>query len=301
MSKLENDLLNLLDRLTRERESREKKLAKELLRIYEECRKALYIKFIEVNSGSKTLELMQIEGTIRQIEQQMKYYTNLTAQARQKAIDEVFLLGQQVGHEMLAAGATVGGYNISLVAGIGLIDRGMIEALIGDVPKLAGKVESDVLNRIRQELTKGAVMGESIPKIAKRILGTGLTQEGLKKPFPSLKTRCEVIARTEIIRASNTGYMDMADKAQKVIGEEIYSAWITAGDGRVDPPCPSLAKGTDSRYQSVAGMPGVYRRNNLPVPTIASHPRCRCRLVPVLRSWVKSGALNLSELRGRTA
>jgi len=67
--------------------------------------------------------------------------------------------------------------NITVVAGIGLINRGMVEALIGDVPRLAGRVEDHILFRIRDELTRGAVMGESIPKIVKRILGTGLTQD----------------------------------------------------------------------------------------------------------------------------
>lgn len=294
MSTLERNLRRLIDKLSKERLSREKRLAKDLLRIYEEARQALYIKFLEAQGGKDTLKLQYLEGTIRDIEHQMKYYTGLTAGARQKAIIEAFLLGQEVGAQMLAAG----GVSVSVVAGIGMVNKGMVEALIGDVPKLAGRVEDHILFRIRDELTKGAVMGEGIPKIAKRILGTGLTQEGLKKPFPSIQKRCEVIARTEIIKASDTGYEDLAVKAQEVIGEEIYDAWITAGDYRVDAECRAIASGSDSRFKSIPGHPGVYRRNNGPRPVISTHPRCRCRRIPYLISWAESGALNLRELKG---
>ncbi|MCL6612073.1 MAG: phage head morphogenesis protein, partial [Peptococcaceae bacterium] len=295
MSTLERDLLRLIEKLSRERTLREKRLARKLLEIYEECRQTLLLKFLEARGGQDTLKLQYLEGTIQDIERQMKFYTNLTAEARQRAIDEAFLLGQTVGAQMLAAG----GINISVVAGIGQVNRGMIEALVGNIPKLAGRVEDHILFRIRDELTRGAVMGESIPKIARRILGTGLTQEGLKKPFPSIQKRCEVIARTEIIKASDVGYEDLAVKAQEAIGEEIYDAWLTAGDSRVEAECRAIANGTDPRFKSIPGYPGVYRRDSGPRPVIHTHPRCRCRRIPFLKSWAESGALNLAELRGR--
>lgn len=295
MSRLESDLRRLLNKLDKDRTTRETKITRELLKIYEEARKELYIKFLEAQGGKDTLKLQFLEGILRDIEKQMKHYTDLTAEARQTAIDEAFLYGQEVGAQML----TAGGVDISVAAGIGLINRGMVEALIGDVPKLAGRVEDQILFRIRDELTKGAVMGESIPKIAKRILGTGLTQDGLKKPFSSIKARAQVIARTEIIKASDAGYEDLAAKAQESIGEEIYDAWITAGDGRVDSECRAIANGTDPRFKSIPGYPGVYRREGGPRPVISTHPRCRCRRVPFLISWAESGALRLEELKGR--
>lgn len=296
MSKAENDIIRLLKKYDKERLTREKKLADELLRIYEECRKDLYIKFLEAQSGKDTVKIQHIEGTIRDIEKQMKYYTNLTAKARQAAIDEAFLVGQEFGADVLAAG----GVNVSVKASIGLINRAMVESLMGDIPKLAGKVEQDVLFRIRDELTRGAVMGESIPKIAKRILGTGLTQEGMKKPFKTLQTRCEVIARTEIIKASDAGYEDLAIKAQQDLGEEIYDAWITAADSRVDEHCRAIANGTNPTYKSIDDHPGVYKRGQGPRPVISTHPRCRCRRIPYLLSWEESGELSsISELKGR--
>lgn len=294
MSKLEKDLINLLDKLSKERTTRETRLAGNLLRIYEDCRKELYLKFLEAKAGQDTLKLQYLEGTIRDIDRQMRYYTNLTANARQTSVDEAFLFGQDIGAKMLAAG----GVNISVVAGIGLINRGMVDALMGNIPDLAGRVQADVLFRIRNELTRGAVMGESIPKIARRILGTGLTQDGLLKPFPSIKKRATTIARTETIKASDAGYEDLAAKAQEVIGEEIFDAWLTAGDSKVEAECRAIASGSDGRFKSIPGHPGVYRREGGPRPVISTHPRCRCRRIPYLVSWAKSGALNLSELKG---
>ncbi|MHB8183575.1 MAG: hypothetical protein ACYDDN_07505 [Candidatus Desulforudaceae bacterium] len=293
---LPDDLLRLIKKLDQKRQAREEQLARQLVRIYGAARKDLYIRLLELQGSTGKLTLQHIESTIQGIEYQLRYYTNLTAQARQKAADEAFLLGQDLGAQMLRSG----GVNISVVAGVGLVNRGMVEALIGDIPKLAGKVEMDVLFRIRDELTRGAVLGESIPKLAKRIFGTGLTTEGLKKPM-SLQRRCTVIARTEIIKASDSGYEDLAVKAQGVIGEEIFDAWITAGDERVAEPDRQLGNGTHPDYQSIPGYPGVYRREGGPRPVISTHPQCRCRRIPVLLSWLKSGALDIAELRGRAS
>lgn len=295
MSKAENDIAKLLKKYDKDRLTREKKLASELLQIYEECRKELYLKFLEAQAGKDTFQIQHLEGTIRDIEKQMKYYTNLTAKARQQSIDEAFLVGQQFGADVLNAG----GLNVSISAVIGKINRAMVQSLIGDIPQLAGKVEQDILFRIRDELTRGAVMGEGIPKIAKRILGTGLTQEGMKKPFKTLETRCEVIARTEIIKASDAGYEDLAIKAQQNLGEEIFDAWITAADSRVDEHCKVIANGNDARFKSIEGHPGVYKRGKGPRPVISTHPRCRCRRIPYLLSWAESGEVKISELKGR--
>jgi len=295
VSKAENDILKLLKKFNKDRLAREKGLADELKRIYEECRKELYIKFLEAQAGKDTFKLQHIEGTIRDIEKQMKYYTGLTTKARQKSIDESFLVGQEFGANVLAAGEV----NISLAGHIGQINRGMVESLMGNIPKLAGKVEQDVLFRIRDELTRGAIMGESIPKIAKRIMGTGLTQEGMKKPFKTLQTRCEVIARTEVIKASDAGYEDLAMKAQGDLGEEIFDAWLTAGDARVDSHCQAIANGTNPTFQSIKDHPGVYKRGQGPRPVINTHPRCRCRRIPYLLSWEKSGEISVGELKGR--
>lgn len=293
MSETENKIVSLVGRLDTLRLAKEKKLASELIKIYEQCRKELYLRFLEMHTDKKTVELEQIESTIRDIEAKMKYYTNLTVEVRQNAIDDSFINGQKIGADILAAG----GENIRTTIKIGLIDKTMVEALVGNIPKLAGKVETDVLFRIRDELTRGAIMGESIPKIAKRIFGTGLTTDGLKKAM-DLKKRCITIARTEVIKASDAGYEDLASKAESVINEELFDAWITAGDERVEPECRAIANGTDSRFKSIPGYPGVYKRREGPRPVISTHLNCRCRRIPMLLSWLNKGLVKLNDLSG---
>jgi len=294
MSKLENEILRLLAQNKKKSLTREKKLLKELLKIYDDCRKELYIQFLEAKGKQDTLRLEHLEGTIRDIEKQIKYYTKLAAKARQKAVDEAFLLGQELGAGVLLAG----GVNISTIGAIGKINSGMVEALIGDIPKLSGKVETDLLFRIRDELTRGAIMGESIPKIAKRVFGTGITQEGMKKPFKSIETRCEVIARTEMIKASDAGYEDLAARVEDIIGEELFDAWITARDERVDAECRAIENGANPNWKSIDGHPGVYKRGEGPRPVLNTHPRCRCRRIPFLLSWEENGDIKLDNLRG---
>lgn len=37
----------------------------------------------------------------------------------------------------------------------------------------------------------------------------------------------------------------------------------------------------------------------MPRPVISTHPRCRCRRIPFLKSWAESGAFDINTLRGR--
>jgi hypothetical protein len=288
-------LIKQISILDAQRRYREKNLAKMLLAHYDNARKELYIKFIEAHSNQDTLRLQYLEGTLDDIERKMKYYTNLTINTRQDAITQAHLDGQEFAQQaMLSFGPLPVVAKINI--GIGLVNKGMVEALVGNVPNLAGRVQNQVLFRIREELVKGAIMGESIPKIAKRILGTGITQDGLKKPFPSIEKRCTTIARTEIIKASDRGYEDFAIEAQKNLKEEIFNIWLTAGDGRVDPECRQLAAGTHPSFHSIPGHPGIYSRLNSPIPVVHTHPNCRCRRIPFLKSWEALGVFKMTEL-----
>ncbi len=265
---LPRELRNYINRGWRDMATREQILARQLVQIYDECRKELYRRLLEARAGEDTLKIQYLQGTLDDVERRLDHYTKLTITARQKNIEQSHLDGQEFAKNILRAG----GMNINVAVGIGLINKGMVEALIGNIPQLAGKVKQDVLFKIRDELTKGAMMGESIPKIAKRVFGTGLTLEGLKKPM-TLYTRSNIIARTETIKASDLGYEDMVVEAQRAVPEEIFDAWITAGDDRVEAGCRAIANGADGRFQSVPGYPGVYKRLNGPRPVVHTHPQ----------------------------
>ncbi len=299
MSKFADDLNRLGRQLERARAQREVRLAEDLLRAYRQARLELQERFIELlmQQGADKFQLAHLDGTLRSLDRAMRLLTLETAQLRQTAIDDAYRQGQEIGLAMLQVDRSITVASLSL--GVGLINRPMVEALIGNVPELAGKVSADVLDRIRRELTISAIKGDSIPQAARRVFGTGLTQEGLKRPFSSVKARATVIARTEIIKASDAGYQSLVDQAQAAIGEEIFDAWITAHDDRVDKECRDLEAGANPAYPSVPGHPGLYRRDGGPRPVISSHPRCRCRRTPVLLSWLDRGLLDLGQLRGQ--
>lgn len=298
MAKFADDLNRLGRQLERARAQREVRLAEDLLRAYRQARLELQDRFIELlaQQGADKFEFAHLDGTLRSLDYAMRQLTSQTAQLRQTAIDDAYRQGREIGLAMLQIDRSITVASLSL--GIGLINRPMVEALIGNVPQLAGKVSADVLNRVRHELTISAIKGDSIPQAARRVFSTGLTQEGLKRPFSSVKARATVIARTEIIKASDAGYQSLVDQAQELIGEEIYDAWITAHDDRVDAECRALEAGANPAYPSVSGHPGLYRRDGGPRPVISSHSRCRCRRTPVLLSWLDRGLLDLGQLRG---
>lgn len=264
---LDDDLIRLIKKFSQSRDARERALAADLMKIYQQARLHLKEEFLLAHEDSNTLKLEYIESTLEDIDRRMDYYTKLTADERTKAMTDNHILGQQFAIDCL----TAGGIDIAITARAGLINKGLVEGLYGNIPKLAGKVEEAVLYRIRDELTRGAIIGESIPKLANRILGTGLTTEGLKKPM-SLEYRAKLIARSEVIKFSDLGYEDLTTEAQKVVGEEIYDCWLTAGDGRVEKECKDLARGNNPMYKSVDGMPGVYRKGAGPLPVLSTHP-----------------------------
>lgn len=299
MGKFAEDLNRLGHQLERGRAQREVRLAEDLLLAYRQARLELQDRFIELltQQGADKFELAHLDGTLRSLDYAMRQLTAQTAALRQSAIDDSYQQGQQLALSMLQVDRSFTVAAVSL--GIGQINRPMVEALIGNVPQLAGKVSADVLNRIRHELTISAIKGDSIPQAARRVFGTGLTQEGLKRPFSSVKARATVIARTEIIKASDAGYQSLVDQAQAAIEEEIFDAWITAHDDRVDAECKALEAGTNPAYPSVPGHPGLYRHDSGPRPVISTHAKCRCRRTPVLLSWLDRGLLDLGQLRGQ--
>lgn len=125
---------------------------------------------------------------------------------------------------------------------------------------LIRNVTQQVRNQIKEELKRGYIMGDSIPDIAKRLRDTRLK----KGVWPTVEKRAEVIARTEIIRASNQGALTVYKQydVKRV-------RWLTALDERVCRICGPL----HSR---------VFPINNIPFGGAPAHPRCRCFVVPHL-------------------
>lgn len=87
-------------------------------------------------------------------------------------------------------------------------------------------MNEDIVNKLRQELSRGYMEGEGVTKIKERI----------NKVFKVGKARSEMIAITETNRASGFGKLHAYQKA----GEKGKKKWITHFDDRTSDICKRL-------------------------------------------------------------
>lgn len=133
-------------------------------------------------------------------------------------------------------------------------------------------VNDATIDHLRKQLTAGVAAGESIPELTKRVKNVF----GFAEQFRSTR-----IARTEIIRASNSG----AEAAYMQSGVVEKKEWLTAFDERTcNIGCKEL-NGRTARLGKSFGKQGVradldYTDGDLPHPPL--HPSCRCTLIAVL-------------------
>lgn len=297
MSSLQNDLLLQLRRFQKARDKAEKAAAKRLIDLYEDARVEVLQRLLDRWGHLEQYELQHLESTMVEIERVLAPYTSQAADLRAQGVAEGWEIGQRLVARSLMADSGIAPTLASIELNLGRVNQPMVRALFGDLPKLAGTVTDSVLQRVRNELVLSAIRGESIPKMARRVAGTGLTQEGLTKPFGTLRKRAALIARVEIIKASDAGYEDMVQQAEAVLQDPVYDLWLTAGDERVDPPCNQLAVGGHGQFVPVAGYPGVYKRPNGPRPVLDTHLGCRCRRTPLMLRWLKEGLISLPGLQ----
>ena len=123
---------------------------------------------------------------------------------------------------------------------------------------LIKSISNTTKEALRRTLKEGVELGESIPKLAKRIASVYDDAQGY---------RSVLIARTENISASNNGALN-AYRQSKVVEKK---KWLTAGDDRVRP-----------EHEAIDGETVLLEEpfsNGLMVP---SEPNCRCCISPLL-------------------
>lgn len=133
---------------------------------------------------------------------------------------------------------------------------------------------ADELTReVRDELMQGLSRGENPRKIA----------TNLSDRVDSIgKHRATLIARTEIINAHSSGYLDRVDDIQDTQGVDIAVAheWSTADDDRVCPICEALdgiAFTTEEMRDGTFELAGSTWQLKPP-----AHPMGRCTLLPTV-------------------
>jgi SPP1 gp7 family putative phage head morphogenesis protein len=112
---------------------------------------------------------------------------------------------------------------------------------------------NSTLNKIKSELVQGMIDGRSMDEIAKRV----------SKVIGKDIKRAMLITRTEIMRASNTGLMELYKRNDDALQGVTYLATL------------------DLRTCSVCGSfdGNVYKWGE-PRPSLPIHPRCRCTYAP---------------------
>ena len=125
-----------------------------------------------------------------------------------------------------AAYAIESGLNVDL--GFTLYDAETVRRLISDEPDLLPVRKVDVpadrlwnQTAITKEITQGIMLGESVPKLAKRVMA--VTDAGAVSAVRS--------ARTAVTGAQNAGRVSSYEHAQKM-GINVRKTWLSTLDGR---------------------------------------------------------------------
>ena len=132
---------------------------------------------------------------------------------------------------------------------------------------------TDLRMAIRDEVFKGVMEGNSIPKIASAIRDLNIQPINAGGRLLSPYQRATLIARTETARATMQGNM----VAMQNYGVELFE-WSDSGDERECDDCEALAEG------------GPYTIDE--IPDYPAHPDCRCDLIASLEANIAGEPAN---------
>lgn len=137
------------------------------------------------------------------------------------------------------------------------------------------QVNSTTIERLRKTLGEGLLKGEGIDKLSERVTEIYNTAD---------ENRAELIARTEVLQATNFATEEAYKQSGIVKGKE----WLTAIDERTCSYCNEMdgkvIELTKNYYEdgdNITTEEGTFEVNkNISYPPL--HPNCRCTLIPVL-------------------
>jgi len=139
------------------------------------------------------------------------------------------------------------------------------DVLKRNVIPFADKQTLAIESRIRGELVRGVLNGDSVQAISDRLIGAGLGTDGT--PWKSAMSRADTTVITETSRAYHSALTGNFNQADWVDGYQ----WMTFPDGPW--PCAQCAP-LHGRF-----IP----KGSGPIPPL--HPRCRCSLVVVTKKY----------------
>jgi len=142
--------------------------------------------------------------------------------------------------------------------------------------ELVTSINETTRNQLREVLAEGFVAGEGIPKLRNRVEDVFNT---------ATRTRSEVIARTETLRASNFATVEAYKQSEIVVAKE----WLAERDDRTCPYCQKMdgkIVDVDATYfkkgDTLTVDGSTLKIDFLDVNEPPLHPNCRCTTIPVL-------------------
>ncbi|MBC9783539.1 minor capsid protein [Heliobacterium chlorum] len=256
----------LHDGLNRKLATWEKKKLKALLAIFKQAETEIKAKLATVENWEKT----RLEGILQDIDRICDTMTvNAEAWVRGRSDVPISSPLAPLSLQAIKLGADAGMAALGIKAGFTMVHMPAISYLQDYQLDLIRKVSLEVKQQIREQLQLGYIQGESIPDIAKRLRNTKLD----KGIWPLVEKRAVVVARTEILRASNQGakfvYESYGVKRVK---------WLTAADERVCKVCGPLHR-------------KLFPIDKIPFGGPPAHPRCRCFIVPDIATSEEEGKI----------
>lgn len=213
-------------------------------------------------------------------EAEAKFITKLIKQEGQKAIDLALKLAK-----------VQKGLKVSPAVGItfDIENPLVIETLTKQTTRFPAGLVNTTEEEIRGAIAAGTREGENVEKLADRV------QEKLGPA--SITNRAMLIARTETMYAANAG----AELGYVQSGVVEGKQWLIAWDERTCDICldmegmtapvgqPTWEKEgmTIGDVQSNYGLKFDYTEGEMPFPPI--HPRCRCTIIPILKTVYREG------------
>lgn len=152
------------------------------------------------------------------------------------------------------------------------IDHDFVSYTIANAAEDIKGVNQTLRRAVRRELQQAVIQGASVREAAIGIMGRGLTLEGIRPVFPSIESRAEAIARTELSNAANGSLLSQYLEAAQDFPEMMLE-WVDA----------ACTHDCDLCHKRLAGMrvkPGeLFRAGSVAKYHPPAHPRCKCHLV----------------------
>lgn len=138
-----------------------------------------------------------------------------------------------------------------------------------------GLINDTMAQQIGLMTRQAAINGWSVPDLSagiRDLVGVPLDKKLETRPRASAaKSRADMIARTELMRAMNLAKENLFDENEDLVKDR---RWLATEDGRTCDDCDEMDGKTETELDD--------QGYDTEMP---AHPNCRCTWIPVLKTW----------------